>query len=408
MNMAIQSATHKKSLGASVAIVLPCLNEALTIEWCVARSLETLREIESRFGVPGEVIVADNGSTDGSQGLAEAAGGRVISVRRPGYGSALMGGIRATEATYVIMGDADKSYDFMESVPMIGRLIDGVDLCMGSRFKGKIMPGAMPWKNQYIGNPVLSGILRLLFRTKLSDAHCGLRAFRRDAIDQLDLSSSGMEFASEMVLKSVLQGLSVDEVPITLHPDGRDRPPHLNPWRDGFRHLVYMLLLSPTHLFIWPAIVMFIVGLALMTMLLLAGDSTNVQIWGIRFGDHWTVVASSALIVSVQTTTAGILALHYSYQKGYRRPPENMTWLRRLSSLGNWVVVGALLFAAGLVWAFSITLGWIASEFSALDQMRNMIASGTLVVTGMQIIFSGLLMTILAGNRASHFRISDG
>lgn len=408
MNMAIQSATDTPGKGATVAIVLPCLNEARTIQWCVARSLKALHEIENSFGIQGEVIVADNGSTDGSQSIAADKGARVISVRRPGYGSALLGGIQATEATYIVMGDADKSYDFIESVPMVGRLIQGIDLCMGSRFKGRIMPGAMPWKNQYIGNPVLSGILRVLFRTSLSDAHCGLRAFRRDAINQLELSSTGMEFASEMVLKSVLQGLSVDEVPVTLHPDGRGRPPHLNPWRDGLRHLVYMLLLSPKHLFLWPALFMFSIGLALMTMLLVAGDQNNVQFFGFRFGDHWTIVASAALIVSVQTASAGILALQYSYQKGYRRPPKNMTWLRRLSRLENWIFVGTLFVAIGIVWAVSITLGWIASEFSALDQMRNMIASGTLVVIGMQVFFSGLLMTILAGNRASHFFSLDG
>lgn len=235
---------------ASVAFVLPCLNEAKTIEWCIDRALTAIAILNERHGLSGEVIVADNGSDDGSQDLALAAGGRVVDVADRGYGAALIGGFAVSDATYLVMGDSDCSYDFVEAVDMVERLMQGADFCMGSRFKGEIKPGAMPWKNRYIGNPVLSRVLRILFRTKISDSHCGMRAIRRDAYLRIKPTSTGMEFASEMVLKSVLRGLKIDEVPITLSPDQRDRKPHLNPWRDGLRHLIYMFLLSPKHLFL--------------------------------------------------------------------------------------------------------------------------------------------------------------
>lgn len=400
MNM--QSDIQTPAQTETVAIVMPCLNEVKTIGRCVRRARETLDILHRKHGLNGEVIVADNGSTDGSQALAEAAGARVVRIEKRGYGMALIGGILATDATYIVMGDSDCSYDFVESAPMVEKLLDGCDLCMGSRFKGEIKPGAMPWKNQHIGNPILSGILRILFRAKISDAHCGLRAFRREAFDQLRLSSTGMEFASEMVLKAVLQRLRIEETPITLYPDGRDRPPHLKPWRDGMRHLIYMLLLSPAHLFLFPATILFVLGLTLMVLLLAAGNQ-NVWLGGIRFGDHWAVVAGAALIVSVQTAITGIFALLYSYRQGYRKPSARFRTLLRWSRLENWVLTGILLIISGCFWAGSITFGWISSDFGALDQMRNMIAAATVVVAGCQIFFSGFLMSILAGNRAAHF-----
>ena len=197
----------------SVAFVLPCLNEARTIEWCIERASQALELINQRFGLSGEVIVADNGSTDGSQELAERAGARVVAVSEKGYGAALLGGFDAAKADYLIMGDSDCSYDFVEAIPMVEKLLEGADVCMGSRFDGEIKPGAMPWKNRYIGNPALSSILRFLFNTNIRDAHCGIRALTRDAYDRLKLSSTGMEFASEMVLKSVLLKLKLSEIP---------------------------------------------------------------------------------------------------------------------------------------------------------------------------------------------------
>lgn len=386
----------------SVAFVLPCLNEARTIEWCVRRAREALAILKEDYRLTGEVIVADNGSTDGSQDIATKAGARVVNVKDRGYGAALIGGFEAANASYVVMGDSDCSYDFVEAVPMIEKLMHGADFCMGSRFKGEIKPGAMPWKNRYIGNPVLSGILRLLFKTPISDSHCGLRAIRMEAYERIHPSSTGMEFASEMVLKAVLQDLKIDEVPVTLSPDQRDRPPHLNPWSDGLRHLIYMFLLSPKHLFMWPSAILLLFGIIIFMLLLSGGDSTVVHLGPLRFGNHWAVVAGGSVVIAVQTAIIGVFAYLYCYQKGFRKPSRRALLLLRYSRLEWWILAGLALVCSGMIWAISITASWIASDFGLLDQMRNLIAASTLIVTGSQVFFSGFLLSIFAGNRSSH------
>ena len=385
-----------------VAFVLPCLNEARTIEWCVRRARSALDLLAERHGMTGEVIVADNGSTDGSQTIAQAAGARVVPVRRRGYGAALIGGFDASDADFLVMGDSDCSYDFLEAAAMVEELMAGAEFCMGSRFRGEIKPGAMPWKNRYIGNPVLSGLLRFLFRTHISDSHCGMRAIRADAYRVLNLSSTGMEFASEMVLKAVLRGMSIAEVPVTLSPDGRDRPPHLNPWRDGLRHLAYMLLLSPRHLFLWPASVALVFGLVIFALLFSAGGNGMASIGSLQFGDHWAVAASAAISIGVQTAIFGLLAMIYAYQKGYRLPTARSRWFLRQSRLERWLALGLLMVLTGLAWAGSITFGWIASSFGTLNEIRSLIAAATIIVTGFQVIFAGFLVSILAGNRSAH------
>jgi glycosyltransferase involved in cell wall biosynthesis len=386
----------------SVAFVLPCLNEARTIEWCVRRALEALELVEQKFGLTGEVIVADNGSTDGSQALAEAAGARVVAVLEKGYGAALMGGFRDARAQYLVMGDSDCSYDFIEALPMIGKLLDGADLCMGSRFKGEIRPGAMPWKNRYIGNPTLSGILRLLYRTRISDAHCGLRALTRNAFERMNLSSTGMEFASEMVLKSALMKMNVAEVPVTLSPDRRGRPPHLNPWRDGLRHLIYMFLLSPGWLFMLPAALMFAAGALLLGLLVGTEGSEPLRIGGFRFGDHWAIVASGALIMATQTALMGLFALVYGYREGYRTPGRLAGVFLRRSRLQYWLLAGMAFMAVGLSSAIWITVDWAESGFGSLEALRSLLASTTVIVVGAQVFFSGFLLSIVAGNRSRH------
>ncbi|NJM84142.1 MAG: glycosyltransferase family 2 protein [Tabrizicola sp.] len=384
----------------SVAFVLPCLNEARTIEWCVARAVEALTLVEQTYGLSGEVIVADNGSTDGSQALAEAAGARVVAVPEKGYGAALMGGFRDARAQYLVMGDSDCSYDFVEALPMIGKLLDGADLCMGSRFKGEIKPGAMPWKNRYIGNPVLSGILRLLYRTRISDAHCGLRALTRTAFDRMKLSSTGMEFASEMVLKSALMKMNVAEVPVTLSPDKRGRPPHLNPWRDGLRHLIYMFLLSPGWLFMLPAALMFAAGALLLGLLVGTDGSEPLRLGGFRFGDHWAIVASGALIMSTQTALMGLFALVYGYREGYRKPGRLAEIFLRRSRLQYWLLAGMIVMGVGFGFAIWIAVGWAESGFGSLNALRSLLAASTAIVIGAQIFFSGFLLSIVAGNRS--------
>src|SRR5438132_3039775 len=251
------------STGPEVSIVMPCLNEARTVGRCVEKAGHALQEL----GINGEVVVADNGSTDGSQTIAREHGARVIDVERRGYGSALQAGIAAARGTYVIMGDADDSYDFSRIEPFVSKLRAGHDLVMGNRFQGGILPGAMPWSHRYIGNPILSGILNLFFHTPIHDAHCGLRGFRKDAYARLGLTTPGMEFASEMVVKASMQRQKITEVPIVLHPDGRDRPPHLRSFRDGWRHLRFLLLHCPLWLYLVPAALLLVVGSGLMAWL---------------------------------------------------------------------------------------------------------------------------------------------
>jgi len=272
-----------------VSIILPCLNEAGCLPACLANAREALTMMRTTYGLIGEIVVADNGSTDGSPAIAEKLGARCIHVTRRGYGAALVGGSAAAYGRFLVMGDADGSYDFRDAVAMVGKLMQGADLCMGSRFKGGIEPGAMPWKNRYIGNPILTGILNVLFRAGISDAHCGLRAFTRTCFDRLQLSGEGMEFASEMVIKAALLGCTIAEQPATLSRDLRDRPPHLRPWRDGWRHLRYLLMLSPTWLFAAPAVMA--AGLAL-GILALAGVGA-LQGSSAYVGNYWIILAGA-------------------------------------------------------------------------------------------------------------------
>jgi glycosyltransferase involved in cell wall biosynthesis len=387
----------------AVSIVMPCLNEAATVGDCVCDAREALAAMKERHGLAGEIIVADNGSTDGSQALAAAAGARVIDVDEKGYGAALRGGFSAARGEYLVMGDSDRSYDFREAVAMVEMLVAGAELCIGSRFDGEIQPGAMPWKNRYIGNPALSGILRLLFRTPVRDSHCGLRAIRRTTYDGLRLSSDGMEFASEMVLKAAIQRVRIDQVPCTLSPDGRGRPPHLNPWRDGLRHLFYMFMLSPTWLFVAPAALLLMFGLTVFGFLLLNPDATMVRIGQLgSIGDHWAIIASAAVVLALQTLIAGFAAMLLGYRSGYLPISDRARRVLSLSSLGTWLLAGGTLLLGGITWTGAIAGGWIASGFGALDQIRDLIAACTLVLAGFQVGFSGFLMSIVAGNRLNH------
>lgn len=386
----------------SVSIVMPCLNEAETLKACVERAQMALDLLFKRQGLIGEVIVADNGSTDGSQAIALASGARVVNISDRGYGAALQGGFAAAHGQYLVMGDSDCSYDFVESVEMVEKLIGGAELCMGSRFKGEIKKGAMPWKNRYIGNPVLSAMLRLFFGTPVSDSHCGIRAIRADALARLRLTSSGMEFASEMVLKAALLNLKIDEVPVTLSPDGRGRPPHLHPVRDGLRHLFYMLMLSPTWLFLVPSAALGVFGLTLFAILITGGNEEMVRIGNFGIGDHWAVVASSAVIIAVQTGFLGIATLLLSVRQGIRRATDRFKRVMSYSKLHTWLAIGCAMIIGGMIWAAVIAGGWIANGFGAMNEMRGLIAAFTAIVVGVQACFGGFLLSVVAGNRLRH------
>jgi glycosyltransferase involved in cell wall biosynthesis len=278
-----------------VTIVMPCLNEAKWLPACIANAKAALTRIRAELGLNGEILIADNGSTDGSQLIARALGAMLIEVSQPGYGAALASGMKSPSGTFLVMGDADGSYDFRECVEMIRTLMNGADLCMGSRFKGAIKTNAMPWKNRYIGNPLLTGALNLIFGAGVSDAHCGLRALTKACFDRLQLSGHGMEFASEMIIKA-RKGERIAEAPVTLSPDLRDRPPHLRPWRDGWRHLRYLLMLSPTWVFAVPALIALFVSLAIWTYAAIEtslGESATSPI-----GNQWIILAGAMIGLS--------------------------------------------------------------------------------------------------------------
>ena len=379
-----------------VSIVLPCLNEEQSLPVCLPRAREALEELE-KSGLSGELVLADNGSTDGSQEIARSFGARVVDVDRKGYGAALIGGLQAAKGRFLVMGDADGSYDFVESVPMVLALNEGADICMGSRFKGTIKEGAMPWKNRYIGNPVLTGILKFFFRTKISDAHCGLRALTKSCFNDLKLSSTGMEFASEMVIKAALLNKKMEEVPITLSPDARDREPHLRPWRDGWRHLVYLFMLSPFWLFLVPGILSALVGfiiLLIATLGMLAPEQ-SVRI----FGDHWAVISGALIGLGHQACLFGLASHIYGVNSGYRhyKPIFLLSWLR----LETMLLSGVLLMASGFVVISSVAAYWTASDFKQINYVIPLVVGVSLLVVGAQNVFGGFLLSIISGNKAT-------
>jgi len=395
-----QEATAPEPRSVDVSIVMPCLDEEQTLGICVATAWKALAELKRRHGLEGEIVVADNGSTDASIRIAEDAGARVVAIGERGYGNALRGGIAGARGSYVVMGDSDCSYDFMEAVAMVERLLDGYDLCMGSRFKGTIMPGAMPWKNRHIGNPALTGILNLFFGAGMSDAHCGMRAFTRGAFGRLQLSSEGMEFASEMVIKAALLKLRTTEVPVTLHPDRRDRPPHLKPWHDGWRHLRYLLMLSPAWLFFLPSAILFGIGVTLFSTLLVSRSVEVIHVGPLWFGDHWMILSGAMLAMSHQGALCGAATLIYGVRSGYRRLGPMGRALMRLTRLEYMLLAGIAAIAVSAAILLSVIASWSAEDYGALQAIREMVAVTTFAMLGLQNIFGGFLLSIVRGNRA--------
>jgi glycosyltransferase involved in cell wall biosynthesis len=374
-----------------VSFVMPCLNEAETLERCIRKA----RLAVERHRLSAEIIVADNGSSDGSQEIARRLGARVVHVPVRGYGSALHGGIEAARGTYVIMGDSDDSYDFSAIGPFLEKLRDGYDLVMGNRFLGGIDPGAMPWKHRWIGNPLLTAVGRLFFHAPAGDFHCGLRAFRRDAYARIDLRASGMEFASEMVIKAALAGLRIAEVPIVLHKDGRSRSPHLRSWRDGWRHLRFMLLFSPRWLFLFPGLVLFLVGAAVATVLVV----TPVQIGSMVFDIHTLLVCGVLALVGHQVIIFGIFTKMHAIREGFHPPQTHLTKWFPFMSLEFGVLLGLLMLIGGAVTLGMAAWGWREVSFGELNPrvtMRQVIPSVILMVLGIQTIFASFFIGILS------------
>ena len=392
--------------GPGVSIIMPCLNEVDSLPHCIANAHEALLRISTQYGLTGEIVIADNGSTDGSQALAQSLGARVEPVARRGYGAALIGGCEGAAGRYLLMGDADGSYDFTDGVAMIGRLIDGADVCMGSRFAGGIAPGAMPWKNRYIGNPLLTGVLNLFFRSGIEDAHCGLRAISKRAFRACGLSSTGMEFASEMVIKASLQDMRIDQVPATLSPDLRDRAPHLRPWRDGWRHLRYLLMLSPTWVFGVPAALAMLVALVIFGMASL--NATGVLPGFTHFGTGWTILAGYLLTLGHFSAIMAMATHFYGVRLGYRRLRP---WLERWSGLLTLeyaLMLGAGLILFSLVGLATVGIRWTAGGFAALPSVLPLTLAAAIGAVGVQTALGGFLLSIIAGHDAAFVPQDEG
>jgi glycosyltransferase involved in cell wall biosynthesis len=373
-----------------LTILMPCLNEAETLAVCIRKAHRFLSEA----GIDGEILIADNGSIDGSQQIAEQEGARLVSITQRGYGAALQGGIDAAQGCYVIMGDADDSYDFSALMPFMQRLRDGADVVMGNRFQGGIGPGAMPPLHKYLGNPVLTGLGRLFFRIKISDFHCGLRGFSRDRIRALNLRTTGMEFASEMVVRAALSGYRLDEVPTTLKKDGRSRPPHLRTWRDGWRHLSFLLMYSPKWLFLYPALVLVCLGV-FGAFVLLPG---SVKIGEVGFDIHTFVVACMAVQVGVQAVSFAVIARQFATAHKLIPPSPRFSSVLEMMTLDK-VLVGAaiitMLGLSGLIWC---TLQWASTGFGPLEYsalLRILVISLTAIAIGIQLALTGFLSAII-------------
>ena len=385
-------------LPLGVSIVMPCLNEIHCLPHCIANAREALARIEQSYGLAGEIVIADNGSTDGSQALAETLGARVVAVDRKGYGAAIMGGFDQALGQYLVMGDCDGSYDFTDAVPMIGRLIDGAEMCMGSRHRGGIAPGAMPWKNRYIGNPVLTGILNLFFRSGIGDAHCGLRAIRKSAYEALGLSGPGMEFASEMVIKASLRRMRIDEVPATLSRDLRDRPPHLRPWRDGWRHLRYLFMLSPTWTFGVPALVAMSLALLILTTVTLNAFGLLGAV--ATFGASWTIIGGFLLILGHFSAIMALATHFHGVRTGYRTLRPMLGRLAPVLTLEHALVVGLCLVASSAVAFVVIGSNWSASGFVAPASVLPVTLAAVAGALGVQTILGSFLLSIIVGHDA--------
>lgn len=371
-------------------ILMPCLNEAETVATCV----EKARGFFNRAGIQGEVVVADNGSTDGSQALATSAGARIVEVAARGYGSAIIGGVHAALGRYVIMADADDSYDFGQLDSFVERLRRGDKLVMGNRFAGGIKPGAMPPLHRYLGNPVLSFIGRLLFRSPIGDFHCGLRGFDREAIRKLNLSSPGMEFASEMIVKATLAGLTISDVPTILSPDGRTRAPHLRSWRDGWRHLRFLLMMSPRWLLLYPGLFLLVIGTAAGAVIIRG----PLVIKGVGFDIHTMLYALGGTILGLQLILFSILASAVGCVKNVLPMTSNFRRFLAIFSLERGIAWGLAIGLAGLLLAIYSVDIWVGAQLAALDpqaMMRIAIPSVTLMLAGAEIVFASFILSFI-------------
>jgi glycosyltransferase involved in cell wall biosynthesis len=381
-----------------LTILMPCLNEAETIAACIGKAMTFLRAND----IAGEVLVADNGSTDGSREIALSLGARVHPVEERGYGAALLGGMSAARGRYIIMGDADDSYDFSALTPFVDGLRAGADLVMGNRFKGGISPGAMPPLHRYLGNPVLSFLGRLFFSVPTGDFHCGLRGFNRERFLSLDLQTTGMEFASEMVVRAALASYRIEEVPTRLHPDGRSRPPHLRTWRDGWRHLRFLLIYSPRWLFLYPGLLITFLGL-FGTAMLLPGP---VRVGGIGFDIHTFIVSCLAILVGLQTVTFAVIARKFGESRGLVPRSERYGPLLSTITMDRMLLLALAMGSSGMIGMIYCVMTWANTGFGPLEYqslLRVLTLSTTAVAAALQLAFAAFLLGVMdVGTRQPH------
>jgi glycosyltransferase involved in cell wall biosynthesis len=385
---------QRDSDAIEVSVVMPCLNEAESLGICIQKARDALQALR----ISGEVIVADNGSSDGSQAIARGLGARVIDVPAKGYGSALLGGITAACGRFVIMGDADDSYDFSAIGPFVEKLREGNDLVMGNRFAGGIRPGAMPALHRYLGNPVLSRIGRVFFKSPVGDFHCGLRGFRKAAIERLDLRTTGMEFASEMIVKSTLMDLRITEVPTTLSPARRTRQPHLRTWRDGWRHLRFLLVYSPRWLFLYPGAFLMLAGL-LVGGWLIPGPR---RIGTVGFDVHTLLYAAGAIIIGFQSVVFAFFTKIFAISEGLLPEDPRLTKAFKYITLETGLAAGSLLVVAGIAGSLYAFLHWSLGSFGPLDATRTLrivIPSLTALMLGSEVILSSFFLSVLGLSR---------
>ena len=381
----------ESSKNVELSIVIPCLNEAETIEICINKARNFLKENK----VSGEVVIGDNGSTDGSIEIAKRNGAHVVHIDEKGYGAALMGAITASKGEFIIMGDADDSYDFSNLMPFVLKLREGYDLVMGNRFKGGIEKGAMPFLHKYLGNPVLSFIGRLFFKIKIRDFHCGLRGFRKDSIQKLELRTTGMEFASEMVVKASIFKLKITEVPTVLSKDGRSRPPHLRTWRDGWRHLKFLLMYSPKWLFFYPGLILLLISTLLFVMI----SINPIHAKKLTFDLHTLTYCGAGIILSYQILSFSFLSRIYAINQGLIPVEKKFLNLFKFFNLEKGLLVGLFIFILGFLQSLNLFMNWRQDDFGRITDLsasfRTLIPSIVMIIIGIQTIFLSFLSSII-------------
>ena len=395
-----ESASRRASVvpegGVEVSVVIPCLNETNSIGICVAKAMEAFRA----KGLRGEVVVADNGSTDGSVEIAENLGAHVVRVEQRGYGWALRAGIAAAHGAFIVMGDADDSYDFSEVPRFVEKWRQGNDVVMGNRFRGEIKPGAMPWHHKYIGNPALSSVLNLFFRAGIGDSHCGMRGFTRAVYERMDLRSTGMEFASEFVIKAAQLGVKITEIPVTLWPDKRGRPPHLRSLRDGWRHLRFMLLYAPNWLFVLPGAAFVLMGLFLVFWLLPGPRTITPRV---TLDVHTMIFGVIFTLLGAQILSIGAFAKVFSYAERFDRSGTvSLKRVLKRVTLESGLLLGGVLFLAGFAGCAWVTWQWVASGFGPLQQVRQVLFWAMWLFLGLQIIFASFFLSMLGISRGTY------